>query len=341
MKTAVLLGAGASRAFGYPLTYELLPRILGAIDHRQLFRTANTARQNARDRAWFARRLRAFFPGLDALWSGGGDPAVPGIGVTDLLTQVDRALQLSESRAGMTPEDLVRFRHLVERAIYEALLHDTQRRQAGPQAQLERFMAWLTTLPSPAGVMTTNYDSAVDRRLHEAVGRRDKRRWDARIGAGIDFGFAWRSVETGDLHMRPARPQWRLLKLHGSVNWLRCSLCGQIYLNPHGAIGSQAFRQELNEWNTCICNDWARLRLHLVTPSFVRQTNDAHLLGIWQAALETLRTADRWVIVGFSLPAEDVAIRALLLRAWDGHARRAKPKVVAVQYVDPAKGKSP
>ncbi len=341
MKTAVFLGAGASKAFGYPLTYELLPRIISAIDRKVLFRNANSAPQNARDRAWFSKRLRRFFPGLDALWSNGKNTAVPGIGMTDLLSQVDSALQLGVSRAGMTPEGLVQFRHLVERAVYQVLLHDTQRRQAKPRMQLGRFIAWLGTLPPPAGVITTNYDAAVDLQLHKAVGFGDMRRWDARISAGIDFGFPWRSVKTGELNMRPVAPQWRLLKLHGSVNWLRCSLCDQIYLNPHGAIGAKGFQRNLNKWNTCICNDWARLRLHLVTPSFVRQNNDANLLGIWQVALETLRTADRWIIVGFSLLAEDVAIRALLLRAWDGHAQKRKPTVVVVQYVDPTKGKSP
>jgi hypothetical protein len=61
----------------------------------------------------------------------------------------------------------------------------------------------------------------------------------------------------------------------------------------------------------------------------VRQTHDAHLLGIYNAAIETLRTADHWVIIGYSLPAEDVAIRAMFLRAWDGCSR--KPRVTVVQ----------
>ena len=40
------------------------------------------------------------------------------------------------------------------------------------------------------------------------------------------------------------------------------------------------------------------------------------------AALEDLRCADEWIMAGYSLPSEDVAIRSLLLRAF--HARRAR-----------------
>lgn len=341
MKTAVFLGAGASKPFGYPLTNELLPRIFAAIDRGVLFRHANSPAENQADREWFATALRRFFPGLGDLWGRDALPAQPGVGVTDLLTQIDRAILHSESRAGLAPEELVRLRQLTERAVYEAILHDNDRRKAPQRAVLDRFFAWLRPQESEAALVTTNYDAAVDQRIFRHLGQTDQRRSAERIGSAVDFGFPWRTVSEGTLVPRPAAPKWTLLKLHGSVNWLRCSVCGQIYVNPKGAIGAKAFKYGHDTWSECHCNDWAKLRLHLVTPSFVRQTNDAHLLGIWQAALETLRTAERWVIVGFSLPAEDVAIRALFLRAWDGHVLKRKPRVVAVQYVAPGKEMSP
>ena len=40
-----------------------------------------------------------------------------------------------------------------------------------------------------------------------------------------------------------------------------------------------------------------------------------NLLAIWQSALEALRTADELIIVGYSLPTEDIAIRSMFLRA--------------------------
>lgn len=336
MKTAVFLGAGASKAFGYPLTGELLPRILKRLADGVLFSGANSVRRNAGDRAWFGEKLYAFLPGLEdseRAPAGGATDANAGlgIGITDLLTLVDRAVTHGEARATMSPEDVGRFRQLLERAIYEALMRDTERRTRPAKIVLDRFAAWLATLEEPSSVITTNYDTAVDSRIFSHVGRTDLRKRELRVASAVDFGFQWRRIRTGTLAARPARPVCRLFKLHGSVNWLRCSLCGQIYVNVRTSVGAKAFKETLDKWNTCHCNDWARLRLHLVTPSLIRSYQDPQLLGIWQAALETLRTADRWVIVGYSLPTEDVAMRSLFLRAWDGHVSARKPEIVVVQ----------
>jgi hypothetical protein len=88
-------------------------------------------------------------------------------------------------------------------------------------------------------------------------------------------------------------------------------------------------RPSPRKYNVCWCE--GLLRSLLVTPSVVRDVRDANLLGIWKAALEDLRMADEWIFVGYSLPAEDISIRSLLLRAW--HARRrTRLRVKVVQF---------
>lgn len=120
-----------------------------------------------------------------------------------------------------------------------------------------------------------------------------------------------------------------MYKLHGSVNQLRCSSCGYVYFNPLGSISSLAFREELIDPNTCHCRQDVRLELHIVAPSHVREVRDANLLSVWRTTLEWMRTADRWVIAGYSLPSEDLAIRSLLMRAYATAER--KPEVTVVQ----------
>ena len=56
---------------------------------------------------------------------------------------------------------------------------------------------------------------------------------------------------------------------------------------------------------------------------------------MWQSSLEALRSAKRWIFVGYSLPNEDIAIRALLLRALRG--RKCPPSSVHV-YIHGASG---
>lgn len=73
------------------------------------------------------------------------------------------------------------------------------------------------------------------------------------------------------------------------------------------------------EHNICECG--GLLRGTLVVPSTVRNVRDANLLGIWQAALEEIRLADRLIILGYSMPAEDITVRSLLMRALNGRPR--------------------
>ena len=85
----------------------------------------------------------------------------------------------------------------------------------------------------------------------------------------------------------------------------------------------------LSDANTCHCRNDVRLDLNIVPPSMVRDVRDANLLSVWQAALEWMRTSDRWVIIGYSLPPEDLAIRSLMMRAYSTAERR--PSITVVQ----------
>ena len=62
----------------------------------------------------------------------------------------------------------------------------------------------------------------------------------------------------------------------------------------------------------------------------VRTIKDPDLLTIWRSALEAMRVADEWIIVGYSLPPEDIAIRSILVRAHSGRGRKRKPPTIRV-----------
>jgi hypothetical protein len=62
----------------------------------------------------------------------------------------------------------------------------------------------------------------------------------------------------------------------------------------------------------------------------VRTIRDPDLLTIWRSALDAMRIADDWIIVGYSLPAEDIAIRSILLRAYHGRGRNGKQPDVRI-----------
>jgi NAD-dependent SIR2 family protein deacetylase len=325
-KVAVFTGAGASKALGYPLTAELLPRVRAELDNGKLFDDIEDEPHGraieAEDRDTLRRYLMALLPGFATV------PAEQLPLITDVFSLLEYALASGEGLPVGGHADLRRFRDLLKQAICDVLLGDffeeydaTRPEERRQKETLTRFVRWVEK-QDDVGLVTTNYDIGLEFALYDRLERRS-------IAAELDLGFDWRDVETGTEKLRPPAPRLRVFKLHGSLDVLRCALCGYVYFNPWGAIAWRAFRRALDEFNTCHCNAGRCLELHIVSPSFVRDVREANLLNVWRSALEWLRTTDRWVIAGYSLPSEDLAIRSLLLRAIAG--RKHPPEITVVQ----------
>ena len=189
-------------------------------------------------------------------------------------------------------------------------------------------------------LISTNYDIEVEQGLYSKLGHY------CNVFKQVDFGTSVRGPSQGTIYRRPSNARYAVFKLHGSLNWLRCSVCDNLYLNPAGAVAYLSFllgedsarHRRKNPWleelekggaNECHCG-YRPLRHVIVAPSFVRDVRDPILLEIWRNALEALREAARWIIVGYSIPPEDVAIRSMFLRAYHRQDNRP-PEIVVIQ----------
>jgi hypothetical protein len=172
--------------------------------------------------------------------------------------------------------------------------------------------------------ITTNYDGLIEWNLLEDGEAIEA--WSL-----IDYGFSWRETndKMGEVYFRPKNALFKIFKLHGSVDWLKCERCGHIYLNPTEPIYKLAFNNKKTEANSCHCGFWP-LKPVIVTPSYVRNVFDTNLHEIWKASVEALREANEWVIIGYSLPNEDLNIKGLFLRALYG--REKPPSITVVQH---------
>jgi NAD-dependent SIR2 family protein deacetylase len=329
-RTVLFLGAGASRPFGFPMTAEILPEILRRLRGRSLFRRGRGAGPNeagASTHDELQHLLSRFMP---ALFEGGAEPPL----ITDLLSLVDHLLS-----AGNAPQPdldlgaLDRLRALLERAIAEVLAEPTVPDRADANEDLlRRFVDWMHDRAQegdcPLSIITTNYDVAIEKRLYARLDVQE-------IPDLIDFGLSWRAVDSPDAattQARPSSPLLGLYKLHGSLDWLRCPLCDHIYIDPartifRGEGRGKGPEQAARRRATCVCG-YRPLRHIIVAPSMVRDVRNPNLLTIWHSALEALRTADEWIVIGYSMPPEDVAIRAMLLRAHRGRERPPRVRLV-------------
>lgn len=326
MRTALFTGAGASYAIGYPLTSELLPMVRERLNNAELFEiTANA------DAVGYRKELRDYLirllPGFDDIEAH--DLPL----ITDVFSLVEYSIISGEALSIGDDKALRRCRDLLKQAMTDIFLENFNRDydpskedETREEKVLHDLAAWIKARKQELGLVTTNYDIGVEYALY------GNRGYDIEA---VDMGFDWRDPSEGYEHTRPRRPDFRIYKLHGSFNLLRCSTCGYVYFNSDGSIAHQAFRKKLDRNNTCHCRNDIRLELQIISPSLVRDVRDANLLSIWRSALEWMRTAERWVIVGYSLPPEDLAIRSLLLRAYA--TAKTTPKVTVVQFGNEAK----
>lgn len=302
-------GAGASRACGYPVTAEILPLILDRLKQRKFGDTHIDRHADA---------LRAFLDHISpcGLYAAPAD-------ITEVLSIIDHCLESGQELTSVTRKHSLRLRDarwLLERAIAR-----TVRKHYRRDVRTGEIVDWIEKQERSGAevtVISTNYDYSLDR----AWFNRRLKPWNQHY-TKTDFGFTWRDPDDGQLVPPAAKPRVRLYKLHGSLNWLSCSRCGHVMV-------SFAFPIVINADGTgwfskCWC-DYQPLRAVLVAPSLVRSYRDPNLLSIWRSATEAMRLADEWVFVGYSLPKEDVAVRALLLRALLARERAPKTHIVSL-----------
>jgi hypothetical protein len=262
-------------------------------------------------------------PGL-----GAGIPLNEAASIVDLLSIVDQMAAEGRSPSPQLSErDLLKAKRALGKAINGVL-------QGKRELDIARRLShWAlhgatTGRASRFTLVSTNYDTVVESQLFGQLIKHG-----LSIGERIDLGMPWRDAFKNRLHLRPPGARLALYKLHGSLNWLRCEVCGHITVNVRQRIAPVEYwdGKKRSRSQECWCD--GLLRSVLVTPSVVRDVRDANLLGIWQAAVEDLRMADEWIFVGYSLPAEDIAIRSLIVRAWHGR-RHADLRVRVVQFED-------
>lgn len=334
----VFLGAGASKPFGYPVTRDLMLMILrGLLDGTILAKTGKgpgTRPLHPRE------ELRAFL--LDLL---PGERAtretVPM--VTAVLSLLDYSLATGQAvLPGRTLDDTRQARQLLERALLE-VIPDFEWFEDAEEQKFETYCNWLSVTarsrpPGGLGIITTNYDMVADVAAFRVANVEEKggSRSLPDVANKVDFGFRWVRPDRDEEEIlgRPTQPRLSLLKLHGSTNWLRCPLCENLYIHPDGPISWRAFEPRKSWNNQCHCSP-TRLQAQIVSPSFVREMREPNLIAVWKNALDLLRQAKQWVIIGYGFPDEDVGIRALFTRAFG--SKQSHPQVFVIQLDDSAR----
>lgn len=180
-------------------------------------------------------------------------------------------------------------------------------------------------------VITLNWDSVFEKTLMEACQRWNEKHLDKKIFPDLCFyDYTFENDESrmpSTLVKAQGYYNLKLLKLHGSINWLVCPKCGRVYTDYRKNIALKELGTlQKNEQYCRVCKeqisydgDAPCLESLIITPTYLKEFNNLHLQNIWHNAYIDLTEADEIVFIGYSLPDADFEMKNLLKRAVGKH----------------------
>ena len=303
-KTVIILGAGASVAAGAPLMATFL-------DEAERLRDSGDLPDSKEE-------FDLVFKALAALSQSHTKAVLDVVNVESVFAAFEMA-KLIGRLGSLKLEEMRRvIVRTLEHTVRIPLDEKTGRGKApGNYGDLTKLVRQLSEnhpdkyVSEYLSIITFNYDLCVDLALHYE-------------GFGADYrldpaAFILQSVP--------------VLKLHGSLNWGRCSGCKQLVAWPvdrylarfnwtHGfnSIGRLAISQHFRDFHHCDGASFGDAP-YVVPPTWNKSQYHAELELVWQAAARELSRAENIVVCGYSLPESDQFFRYLYALGTVGELR--------------------
>ncbi len=338
-KTVFILGAGFSAPAGGPKQESLLKLALALPETKPKIRKAKDALRD-----FLVKVLNVARSSVDE------------ISLEDIYTPIDRCLADGVSLRNNTPAELQVIRGQMEYLLSLAIDRAFGSKPHDAKEYVRDFASYLVMKASvratkargtedastakaydPFSVISLNWDIVLDKCLYQALGEHDH--WETGgykpIGV-VDYCCYISSIGSREERIRAGL--WtlgargynvKLLKIHGSMNWLQCSNCQRLFVSFDGKINIPNF---INAETCHHCRRYdieAKLQGSLIMPTFLKDLSNFQIKLVWQNAGVELMEAQRLIFIGYSLPHADFEFRQLLSRMV-----HKKAKVDVVLYDD-------
>lgn len=266
----------------------------------------------------------------------------------DIFTLIDLSANTGHHLGSdFSPAELRTVRRALIVRFIRMLLQRYNQRKNAPDNNWRRLETLLKRLNlQSTAVLSLNWDCVVEWGLArtQAVNYFDYG-CDARAASFVRGKFGLKNEK--------ASRSFQLLKPHGSINWLYCDACRELYWLPPGQseqVAQTLFRKR--DWATVkaatekrgiavmlnpacpVCGSFA-LGTRLATFSYRKALDFPMHAATWRQAEALLREADTWIFFGYSMPGADFEFKHLLKRV--ELSRRKKPHIVLVTGGDGAK----
>ena len=318
--TVFIVGAGFSHYAGLPLQREFTKAILS-------FKGKGPSK-------YIVEYLTKFVKGTFGPRLHPTDPTWPDL--EDVFTCVDLSANSGHHLGqGYPPAQLRTVRRALITRIIWMLGQKYNKSAKRRDADWQTFTNFLKTVNTSAtAFVNLNWDVALEQRITEI-----HRKIDILYGEGVtpaDFPNSGNQICVRSV----ISPVFHVIKIHGSVNWLYCDNCREVFWFPpqeSSRVASQLLRSDdrkrigysktVNQWS---CHRCAKVSLgaRIATFSYRKALEYPMFQTSWRAAELLLRDAKRWVFIGYSLPPADYEFKYLL--KWVQLSRKNPPQLVLV-----------
>ena len=310
-----VVGAGASREAGGPLMQDFLD-------------IADKLRCNPREVGDALPAFNAVFEALGELDLAHAKSVLDVYNIESVFGAFEMARLCR--RLGTYTEDQIdslgpAIRRLIVKTLERSIKYPVERgtvRAPRPYDALGSLIAKIPTSgASPVAFITFNYDLALDYMIYSM--RRD-----------VDYFGAPAPLASGAIP---------LLKLHGSLNWGRCTECNNVapwtvaefFRTRHWGDLTDVSDVRLDLGSQLAhfqhCQKPCQPEAVIVPPTWNKTEYQASIVSVWQQAAKHLSEAEHIFVIGYSLPETDQFFRYLYALGTIGKAR-----VKTFMVVDPS-----
>lgn len=318
-KTVYILGAGFSKEAGAPSQEELVKKIFEIADsnpYEFYNNSIETFRKFLTETLLIPKELHDIIP------------------LEDIFTPLDRCIADNISFRNLDIKETLKTRELVYYLIGKTM--EVILRNSSSKDYIEKFATYITDKASrrrdykysiidPVSVISTNWDILLDNSIKNVI----ERKYNGQ--AVVDYCSQISSYDQDDNSVKPGLEMLglggfniKLLKLHGSLNWLQCPRCLRVYVDFYNKI---ALNHYFEPKKCRHCNNHFgehnshKLVSNLIMPTFLKNFSNPQYKVIWQNAGIELSEATKVVFIGYSLPQADFEMRQLLSRMIRGNAK--------------------
>lgn len=183
------------------------------------------------------------------------------------------------------------------------------------------FLCYNRLKGNACSVLTMNWDTLLEKTINSSCATYNEKLKPSQKHIYPDWCFYDDSLDANRNHipsiMIKAKGHYniKILKLHGSVNWLECPKCKRVFGDFNNDIAINEFQNSVCPYCAFSGNNGPNLRNFIITPTFMKSLNNLHLRTIWHNAFLDLTEATNIVFIGYSFPKADFEMRCLLKKA--------------------------